>query len=432
MSSLTTLLRFLVRGGPTAKAAADTPLARELLLDTTTGELRYGDGATPGGLPLTVGTPTADCVLKSDTRLGTIGNIPLTTTALTPADWAALPVGWSGIISADVSVASGLPAADVYHLHKISSRDVSGGAAYQAMGYLTPALHVGVAATSADLPTWSKVLLGASTVGASLLSLSTPAAAKIPRINADGSVTLIDVPSGGGSGGDMLEQVITASTPKAWWKADAGVLTSTGVAAGVGDSAATWLDQSGHGYHLSGSATVISSKLPVLSLNGTSDCFYSSSFPSINQKSLTVVAVFQQRTAVDRETIVALGASGAGNIWGSPYRCCVHCDTSDRVFTCTFNESWAGISGAGATPWGVWSARNTDGSIQISKNALTSVTTSSANAASYPGVLLGAYWSGVASNFSHLDMAEVLIWDRPLPDGMLATISDLLRVKWGI
>lgn len=59
MAAITTFLRFLVRGGPTAKAAADTPLARELLLDTTTQELRVGDGATPGGLPLTVGTPNA-------------------------------------------------------------------------------------------------------------------------------------------------------------------------------------------------------------------------------------------------------------------------------------------------------------------------------------------------------------------------------------
>jgi hypothetical protein len=39
-----------------------------------------------------------------------------------------------------------------------------------------------------------------SDVGTALLNISTPASVQIPRINADGSVTLIDVPSGGGGG----------------------------------------------------------------------------------------------------------------------------------------------------------------------------------------------------------------------------------------
>ena len=103
-------------------------------------------------------TLVGDRVPISTTRLGTVGSVPLTTTALTAADWATLPVGWSGIISADVAVASGLPAADVFHLHKVSSRDVSGGGAYQAQGYLTPTLYVGAAATSSDLPTWHKAV----------------------------------------------------------------------------------------------------------------------------------------------------------------------------------------------------------------------------------------------------------------------------------
>jgi hypothetical protein len=175
-----------------------------------------------------------------------VGNTPLTTTALSAADWAALPVGWRGIISADVALASGLPAADVYHIQKVSNRDVSGGAAYQAQGYLTPMLYVGVAATSSDLPTWSVALTSApgttvSDVGTALLNLSTPTAVKIPRINADASVTLIDVPSsnveevdadfvsisynpsGGGGSSATLEDEITTDAPTAYWQ-----LTETG------------------------------------------------------------------------------------------------------------------------------------------------------------------------------------------------------------
>ena len=41
-------------------------------------------------------------------------------------------------------------------------------------------------------------LLNISPVGTALLNLSTPTAVKIPRVNADGSATLIDVPSAGG------------------------------------------------------------------------------------------------------------------------------------------------------------------------------------------------------------------------------------------
>jgi hypothetical protein len=167
-------------------------------------------------------TVVADRVPISTTRLGSVGNTPLTTTALTAADWAALPVGWSGIISADVAVASGLPAADVYHLHKVSARDVSGGGAYQAQGYLTPTLYVGVAATSDDLPTWLKVPLTAtsttlSTVGEAMLALAPPASQKIPRIDPTGSVTLIDVPSGGGAA-STLDAAILADTPIAYWR----------------------------------------------------------------------------------------------------------------------------------------------------------------------------------------------------------------------
>ena len=80
MSVLTTFYRFLLRGGPTEKASIEVAKDRELLLDTTTKELRVGDGATPGGLPLTVGTPMADRHIanKAYVDTGLAGRAPLT------------------------------------------------------------------------------------------------------------------------------------------------------------------------------------------------------------------------------------------------------------------------------------------------------------------------------------------------------------------
>ena len=73
-----------------------------------------------------------------------------------------------------------------------------------------------------------------SPVGTALLNLSTPAAAQIPRINADASVTLIDAPSNveevdanfvsitynpsGGGAASTLDAEILADTPTAYWR----------------------------------------------------------------------------------------------------------------------------------------------------------------------------------------------------------------------
>lgn len=90
MASFTTLLRFLVRGGPTAKVAVEIAKSRELLLDTTTNELTVGDGVTPGGRPLTFSTPTAPRhpANKAYVDTGLDGRAPLVAGRV---PWANLP-----------------------------------------------------------------------------------------------------------------------------------------------------------------------------------------------------------------------------------------------------------------------------------------------------------------------------------------------------
>lgn len=222
-------------------------------------------------------TLVGDRVPISTTRLGSVGNTPLTTTTLSAADWAALPVGWRGILSADVALASGLPAADVYHLQKVSNRDVSGGAAYQAQGYLSPTLYVGVAATSADIPTWSVALTSApgttvSDVGASLLALATPTAQKIPRINANGSVTLIDVPTGGGGSVPGPLEILGVRGDHLW--ADPAMLTGYTNGQAITDSINTYTlgPRTSVNLRIAGAPTYLSGVLnghPVANFSGT-------------------------------------------------------------------------------------------------------------------------------------------------------------------
>lgn len=67
-----------LKRGVTAKVAAYTPLEGELLLDTTTKELRVGDGTTPGG-----NIPTAGPVVSANklTTARLIGGVSFDGTA---------------------------------------------------------------------------------------------------------------------------------------------------------------------------------------------------------------------------------------------------------------------------------------------------------------------------------------------------------------
>ena len=57
-----------------------------------------------------------------------------------------------------------------------------------------------------------------SDVGEAMLALATPSIAKIPRVDAVGTVTLIDVPIGSGGAVSTLDAEIIADTPTAYWR----------------------------------------------------------------------------------------------------------------------------------------------------------------------------------------------------------------------
>lgn len=70
-----------LKGGTTAQVAAQTPAAREIVIDTTLKRILIGDGSTAGGSPLTI-APQNGVVDGSDAGNGKIGEIITTTTAL--------------------------------------------------------------------------------------------------------------------------------------------------------------------------------------------------------------------------------------------------------------------------------------------------------------------------------------------------------------
>lgn len=68
-----------------------------------------------------------------------------------------------------------------------------------------------------------------STAGAALLNVATPASEKIPQINPDGTISLVDM--SGGSSGNTLVIEILADSPTAYWRcneASGNVLDSSG------------------------------------------------------------------------------------------------------------------------------------------------------------------------------------------------------------
>ena len=101
-----------------------------------------------------------------------------------------------------------------------------------------------------------------SDVGTALLNLSTPTAVKIPQINADASVTLIDVSNVeevdanfvsisynlSGGGGDADAGIWADPCVQWWYDSDTGVQGLAGAPTTTGEAVYAWADRSAHGW----------------------------------------------------------------------------------------------------------------------------------------------------------------------------------------
>ena len=124
------------------------------------------------------------------TKLGRTGNVGITNVT-DQASFAALPVGFSGMLSV-VTTPGAMPnTSGNFHFHKLSNRDFEGGWIGLSMDWNNGPLYHGRALTSGDFATWKEVVDTASTQTLTNKSIvatqltGTIAAARMPALSGD-------------------------------------------------------------------------------------------------------------------------------------------------------------------------------------------------------------------------------------------------------
>lgn len=110
----------------------------------------------------------------------------------------------------------------------------------------------GKQAASANLT--ALAVVASSAVGRALLAIATPSGPKIPQLNADGTVTPIDVPSGGGSGGLVATTDSPPDQERSFGWVSNGDANGYIYYRGANDGTAAWSNP-----HTSGRVTVVRS-----------------------------------------------------------------------------------------------------------------------------------------------------------------------------
>jgi len=136
--------------GGAANSAVKLETARTLTIGAT-------DKAFDGSTNVSFSLSEIGAVSINETKLGTVGNVPLDSVTNTAAKWSALPVGYACIFNVSIGTDGGLPSGHYYYVTKIANGDVAGK-------YLVLAKMVGGneiyygEGKSTELPTWKRVL----------------------------------------------------------------------------------------------------------------------------------------------------------------------------------------------------------------------------------------------------------------------------------
>ena len=246
---------------------------------------------------------------------------------------------------------------------------------------------------------------------------------------------------GGGAGGALTsDSLITLTAPCAWYRSNAGCDSASGVAAADGDPVQYWLDQSGNEYHLEQAsiesrpvfASGVRNGQPVVRFDGVDDFLRCAAFPSMDLADCTVLAVCSQRAGTADGGIWVIGASGSGEPYGTSSGIYAAVGGSSSHFVAGANTAVPALPGSGSTPWAVWSQRLYGGVVTAGKNGLVASSASTSVGSGLTGLLLSAYWINGPTSFVALDVAELIVFPRAIPDGAIGVIAAGLRAKYGI
>lgn len=103
-----------------------------------------------------------DIIALKETNIGHVGNLPIDSVTNTPEKWAALPVGYSSMMSNAIGIAGGLPENNNGYFTKLTNRDSNGGwtgifVIYSTLSTLRRT-YFGQTINNTSFATWDQIL----------------------------------------------------------------------------------------------------------------------------------------------------------------------------------------------------------------------------------------------------------------------------------
>jgi len=231
-------------------------------------------------------------------------------------------------------------------------------------------------------------------------------------------------------------------SPALWLDAsDATTITSSGSPAKVSQ----WNDKSGNGYNVAqgtGAAQPTTGAntrngLNVLDFDG-GDCLNYSGTTGVNVGAVTVYVVAVQTSNVNFAGLLSVHAS-TGDDFGSANSLSINTGGATQISSSQrfVVDASSGVSGSGATPYGVYTAVfRTDGSVDSFQNGAigTPFTSSGSFGIANGGFLVGGRFLSGAINASFRvtgQIAEVLVFAESQTTTVRETVETYLKAKWG-
>lgn len=273
-------------------------------------------------------------------------------------------------------------------------------------------------------------------------------------IGAEGKVlgvsggTLAYLDSVGGGFSLSSDQLIASISPLAWWRADAGVEETDGDPAEDGDGVSRWIDQSGHGYHLTQATAGYRPTHEAGEIGGRAIIRFAAHHLTnaalpLDLKNHTMVVVAKSTATsgqnYGRLACVGLPASGYdynvanAQTWtfdntGTPE---VRVNSGNANYGLSLSYTQVGRP-ASLRAYGY---RITSGMAILSASDLLSAAATNNYSTTSVGLNIGCQWKDGAAQPTtdnlHADVCEIVVFDRALGSALFGLVLGALAQKWG-